>query len=110
MKRVSRVASRRGRALPATLRFAIRRCKKSGPARRGCRLDQLSPFTSPARDRLWNTRSLRYFPLFDRSTIEPPIATDAKAGQTALSQESVYGSGMDAEMLRQFLYRENFVR
>ena len=97
---------RPGAVLPATLRYPQRFALllKDGENQALLVVDaaeiQLSPFTSPARHRLGNTRSLRYLPLLDRSTIEPPIATNAKAGQAALSQQSVYGSGMDAEMLR----------
>jgi hypothetical protein len=62
-----------------------------------------STLAPAARDRRWRLGRLQPFPLFNRRAIEPPIAPDAKTGQTSLPQEAVNRGRMHAQMLRQFL-------
>jgi hypothetical protein len=63
----------------------------------------------PARDRLFETRNLRALPLLNRGAIKAPIAADAKPGETPLSQQAIDRSRMHAQMLGEFLNRENIV-
>ena len=70
--------------------------------------DRLLTLAAAARDRRWKLRSLRHLPLLDGGTIEPPIAADAKPGQATLPEKPVDRRGMDAEVVGQFLNREDF--
>jgi hypothetical protein len=54
-------------------------------------------------------RELKFFPLFDGSTIETPITSDTESRQPALTQKPVNRRRMDTQMLREFFYRKNFV-
>jgi hypothetical protein len=60
------------------------------------------------RRRLRWCRRLKSFPLFNRGTIEAPVATDAKTGKPALTEQPVNRGRMNAKMFRQLLDSENF--
>lgn len=65
--------------------------------------------TAPTRDKHRRARRLNLLPLFDRGAIKAPIASNAEAGKPSLAQQPVYRCRVDAEVIRQFFNRENFV-